>query len=407
MPAMFDDDSGLPANELCLKLNKSLYGMKNAPKLWFDFLNKGLTRIGFEQSPDDPGVFLGQGMALAVYVNDVLLFGPDDKEMDKVIDELQTDGFQLKREKNSSDNVYDFLGIHVEQEDDVIKMTQLGLIKKFLNLVGMLDCNAKDTPCSKTPLGSDAKGAWHEEEWEYASAVGMLMYLGGNAYPEIQFAVHQCARFTHAPRKSHGQAVKHIGHYLKGVLDRNDGLRFKATGDMTLDCYVDASFAGLWNYEDDQDDVCVRSRTGYVMTLGGCPVHWASKLQQEVSLSTCESEYIALAQALRELIPMCRMLDTFKKAFSLPEGDNVNVKSKIFEDNNGAISMASTPQMSPRTKHIATKYHFVKQYFGTKCISDHPFVLEKIDTKEQKADIFTKGLDVITFKHLRKILCGY
>ena len=121
----------------------------------------------------------------------------------------------------------------------------------------------------------------------------------------------------------------------------------------------------------------------------------------------CESEYIALAQALRELIPMRRMLESYKKAFNLPEGDNVNVKSKIFEDNNGAISMASTPQMSPRTKHMATKYHFVKQHFGTKHIDDHPFILEKIDAKDQKADIFTKGLDVVTFKHLRKLLCGW
>ena len=166
-------------------------------------------------------------------------------------------------------------------------------------------------------------------------------------------------------------------------------------------------FAGLWCCEDDQDDVCVRSRTGHVMTLGGCPVHWASKLQREVTSSTCESEHAALAQALRELIPMRRMLDVCLKTFESPEGANVNVKSKIFEDNNGAISMASTPQMSPRTKHIATKCHFVKQHFGTRRIADHPFVLEKIDTKEQKADIFTKGLVVVTFKCLRKLLCGF
>ena len=69
-------------------------------------------------------------------------------------------------------------------------------------------CNAKETPCSTTPLSSDPNGPSHDEPWEYASAVGMLMYLAGNAYPEIQFAVHQCARFTHTPRQSHTNAIK-------------------------------------------------------------------------------------------------------------------------------------------------------------------------------------------------------
>ena len=142
------------------------------------------------------------------------------------------------------------------------------------------------------------------------------------------------------------------------------------------------------------------------MTLGGCPIHWASKLQTLVALSTCESEYIALAQALRELIPIRRLLESLASLHST-EGAQVLVKSTIFEDNNGAISMAQAPNMSPRTKHIATRYHFVKQYFGKHRIEHHPFVLEKIGTDDQKADIFTKGLDAKKFKALRLLLCNW
>ena len=65
-------------------------------------------------------------------------------------------------------------------------------------------------PCSTTPLATDKNGTFHSETWEYASAVGMLMYLAGNAHPEITFAVHQCAHFTHSPRQSHSEAVKRI-----------------------------------------------------------------------------------------------------------------------------------------------------------------------------------------------------
>ena len=232
------------------------------------------------------------------------------------------------------------------------------------------------------------------------------MYLAGNAHPEIQFATHQCARFTHSPRHPHSEAIKRIGRYLKGIIDKNHGLKFKPTDDLSLDCHVDADFAGLWSYEDDQDPVCGCSRTGYVMSLGGCPIHWTSKLQQETALSTTEAEYIALAQALREFIPLRRAYEEMMSAFGFDKNPAV-FKSRIFEDNNGAISTASTPKMTPRTKHIAVKYHFVKGYFGKTRNPDHPFEIVKIDTLEQNADIFTKGLSEVAFLRIRKLFCNY
>ena len=102
----------------------------------------------------------------------------------------------------------------------------------------MLDCNLNVVPCQIQPLGTDANGKRHFEDWEYASAVGMLMYLAGNAYPEIQYAVHQCACFTHAPRHSHAIAVKEIAHYLKGVLDKEEGLCYKVNDQCNLICIV-------------------------------------------------------------------------------------------------------------------------------------------------------------------------
>ena len=85
----------------------------------------------------------------------------------------------------------------------------------------------------------------------------------------------------------------------------------------------------------------------------------------------------------------------------------VSVKSQIFEDNNGAICTATLPKMTPRTKHIGIKYHFVKDYFAQQKHSDRPFVLAKIDTREQKAGILTKGLNEETFLRLQKLLCNY
>ena len=342
LPQLFGDLNGVPSKELCLKLNKSLYGLREAPKLWHDFLAQGIKNAGFEPSKSDPGVFYGRGMAIAVYVDDVLFFGPNAAEMKQVVQDLKLAGFELKVEKATDQQSFDFLGIHIDRAINAegvatIKMTQLGLIKKFLDTVGMADCKPKSVPCNQTPLGANANGPRHTEDWDYASAVGMLMYLAGNAYPEIQFAVHQCARFTHAPRHSHAMAVKKIAHYLKGVLDAQQGLTFKANQNLILDLYVDADFAGLWKYEDDQDPVCVKSRTGFVITLGGCPVHWCSKLQTEIALFTLEAEHIALVQAMRELIPMHWRFEDVVTFFNLLGPDLISVKSTIWEDANGCI----------------------------------------------------------------------
>ena len=145
--------------------------MCEALKLWNDWLQKALTCSSLQPSHEDPGIYYGQGMVIAVYVDDVLFFGPSEADMEKVINELQDDGFELKREKGGDDTVYNFLGINITESTNSIKLTQHGLIKKFLSTANMLDCNIKTTPCSTTPLGTDKDGPHHCEPWEYASAV--------------------------------------------------------------------------------------------------------------------------------------------------------------------------------------------------------------------------------------------
>ena len=122
----------------------------------------------------------------------------------------------------------------------------------------------------------------------------MLMFLANNTRPDIAFATHQVARFTHSPKESHGSAIKKIVRYLQGT--KTDGMILSPTQDFSVDCYVDADFAGLYPVEDKQESISVRSRTGYVLFLANCPLLWASKLQTEVALSTMEAEYVALSQ---------------------------------------------------------------------------------------------------------------
>ena len=233
-------------------------------------------------------------------------------------------------------SAYAFLGVDVEpNEDGGFKMSQTGLIKKILTTVDIQDSNSKATRAASVPLGTDANGEIFNENWSYPHVVGMLLYLSSNSRPDIQFAVHQCARVNHCPRKSHGEAIKRICQYLGGTQDK--GLLFKPSKKMELDLYVDADFAGLWGHEHDQDPMCVKSRTGYLITLGVCPVMWVSKLQTEIALSTLESEYIALSQALRDLVPMRRLLQEVGTKMNLDFAKPALVHSTIFENNNGAL----------------------------------------------------------------------
>ena len=202
-PAMFDDKSGMTRKEGCLKLKKSLHGLCDAPKMWFNHLKQGLDDVGIKPSKNEPGLHFGRGMVVVTCDDDTLFFGPNGNEIDKVIKELEEKGFSLTREDMSND-VFAFLGVEINKVGkQELMMSQTSLIEKVLLTTGLTNSNRADSPANIEPLGTDAEGKPFCETWSHASVVGMLMHLSANAHPEIQFAVHQCARFTHCPRDAH------------------------------------------------------------------------------------------------------------------------------------------------------------------------------------------------------------
>jgi hypothetical protein len=91
----------------------------------------------------------------------------------------------------------------------------------------------------------------------------------------------------------------------------------------------------------------------------------------------------------------------------LPGITNSLIKSTVFEDNNGAISIATAVWMTPRTKHITVKYHFFKSHIDVGTRVGTGITISKIDTNLQKANIFTKGLAPQKFAEIRKLLCRW
>ena len=143
------------------------------------------------------------------------------------------------------------------------------------------------------------------------------------------------------------------------------------------------------------------SRTGYVLLFAGCPVMWVSKLQSVCAQSTTESEYIALRQSLRDVIPIMELLKELTTHMSIGQVSPV-INCTVFEDNNGALELANLPRMRPRTRHIATKYYFFRSY-----VSSGEIKVKCVSTRDQIADVFTKPLPEPAFKYLRMKLLGW
>ena len=173
---------------------------------------------------------------------------------------------------------------------------------------------------------------------------------------------------------------------------------------MGIDCYVDADFAGLWGFEDPQDPISVKSRTGFVLCLAGCPIIWMSKLQSDIALSTMEAEYNALSMALKELLPLKRLVETVAQAIQIPLQPTTAMRVTVWEDNTGALTLANLEpgRMTPRSKHYGVKYHWFREHLKPNGIE-----VVKIDTEDQKADMLTKALRTHKFELNRRQLMGW
>jgi len=396
MPRGFRSTNG---PNTCLRLLKSLYGTSRGPRLWFEFLSRGLRKLGLKPSDNDPCVWTRTGLIVAFWVDDAALCAPDQKTIDKFVSDLIEEGFNLTVEGTLTE----FLGIKLERnrENGTMTMTQRGLINKVLETTGLKDCNPNHTAASTTPLGKDPEGAPMSESWSYPSVVGMLLYLSSNTRPDIAFAVAQVARFNHNPKKSHAQAVKTIVRYLKGTADR--GTILKPTQKLHVDLWVDADFAGLFRVEANTDPTSAKSRSGNLVTLGGCPVVCRSFLQSEISLSTCEAETSSLVSGMKMLLPLMRLLLELVERMDLPSSVRSEIQFQVHEDNAAAYQLATEQRLTSRTRYFHTKWWWFWQFIYPR----GKIVVVRCPTKEQRADMLTKGQPREVFEANRKLVMGW
>jgi len=336
-----------------------------------------------------------------LYTDDSIIAGPNKRDVDAVIEQIK----QAKLDITVEGDIQDFLGVNIERmRDGTIHFTQPHLVNKILKSMNMdtEGIKTKDTPAASSRiLHRHTKSEDFDQGFNYRSVVGMLNYLEKGSRSDIAYATHQCARFVDSPKKEHGDAMRWLARYLIGTKDK--GMIYDPDPATGLEVYVDADFSGNWNQDEAASDRdTARSRHGYIIRYAKCPLVWKSQLQQEVALSSTESEYTGLSYALREAIPLIELMAEIKAQGIEVAASQPIVMCKVFEDNSGALEMAKVHKYRPRTKHLNVKLHHFRSYVE----SGHVHILP-IDTTEQLADYLTKPVNQTILADLRLKVMGW
>ncbi|GKF39400.1 zinc finger, CCHC-type containing protein, partial [Tanacetum coccineum] len=279
----------MPSNEhnVC-KLVKSLYGLKQAPKQWHQKFDEVVLSSGFLLNQYDKCVYCkfdssGKGVIICLYVDDMLIFGTDQYQVDKNKKFLSS-RFSMK-DMGEADVI---LGIKIKHENKGIVITQSHYIEKILNNFNREDCSLVSTPMDPVEKLKPNAGK-PVDQLEYSRAIGCLMYAMTSTRPDIAYAVGRLSRFTSNLSRQHWQAITRVFKYLKGTM--NYGLSYVGYP-LVLEGYSDASWI---NHVEDSS-----STSGWVFLLGGGAISWAFKKQTCISGSTMEYEFVALAATGKE-----------------------------------------------------------------------------------------------------------
>jgi len=355
------------------RLKKSLYGLKQSPRQWYKKFDSFMLSQKYVRSEYDHCVYFkqlknGMFIILVLYVDDMLLAS-------KSIDEINRLKTQMARTFDMKDlgAVRQILGMEIfrDRSNGKLWLSQQKYVEKILLRFGMNNVKPMLVPlASHFKLSSSLCPNTDEEKdymsrIPYANVVGCLMYAMVCTRPDISHAVGVVSRYMANPGKEHWSAVKWVLRYLRGT--SSYCITYNKSSEFVCG-YVDSDFAG------DLDKR--RSTSGYVFTLAGGAISWMSKLQNIVALSTTEAEYIAASHACKEAVWLKGLLGEFGRL-----QDNI----KLLCDSQSAIHLAKNPAYHSKSKHIPIKYHFVRQVITERGVS-----LEKVHTKENCADMFTK-----------------
>lgn len=364
-------------NNKVLRLKKSLYGLKQAAKIWNETFHKVLTENKCVQNETDKCLYVKKDQKdvcyLLIHVDDVLVASNSETMINKLMESVAC-SFELRNLGGAKH----YLGIDIEKRDGKFLISQQNYIDKIITEAGLE--NAKT---SRFPLDN----GYHKQEGtvlkgnqEYRKLIGMLLYLTTNTRPDIAASVSILSRRVEKPRDNDLNEVRRVIRYLKGTKDLKLTLNSEEN-DSKLHAYSDA------NWAEEREDR--KSNSGYFCSANGGAISWCCRKQDVVALSSTEAEYVALSEACKELT----WLSELAKGLDMEP----NERTLLYTDSQSCISMIHNQKFSNRTKHIATKYHYIRDQVTAGRVQ-----LKYVSTSENIADLMTKPLGPIKTEQLRQ-----
>ena len=352
-------------------LQKGLYGLKQAGRIWHERLKADMEELGFVQCPRDHAVF-----RIGTWRKDdwaVCAFWVDDETGVGSPHQLQRVSAMFKNKYGISGEgeLTWTLGIGVRRDRDarIVSLSQEAYIDNLIERFDLQNATTVTTPLAPgVILSKEQCPAKPHENSHYRELIGSLQYASLATRPDITFAVNKLAQFLTNPGAAHMEAAMRVLRYLKGTKHWTLNL-----GGRVADVagYTDSDWGA------DRDDR--KSIGAYVFRIGDAAISWKTKKQSSVALSSVEAEYMAMCQAAKEAVWLTGLLTDL--------GIELRSPLIIFGDSQGALALAQNPVFHPRSKHIAIQYHYTRELIQTNQI-----IVQYVPTKAMIADALTKAL---------------
>jgi hypothetical protein len=428
------------------KLHKSLYGLKQAGRAWYQKIDNVLLHtLGFKRSQADHCVYVYNGngndhinvnvngnnhikVYIALYVDDLLIMCNNINKLTSIKQQLST-MFDMK----DLGEAHYVLGIQIERDrkHKILHISQREYIKNVLERYNMSECNPISTPMDVNMKLSKQQCPTTEEEKHkmqsipYQSAVGAIMYAMLGTRPDIAYAITTLSQYCNNPGYVHWIALKRVLRYLRGTIDYK--LTYGNIGNIgNIDNNGSIDNIGNVQYNDNDNNHCInnlvhgycdadwgsniddrdrKSITGYVYLIHGGAVSWQAKKQPTVALSSVEAEYMSATQACKEALWWRTFLSELGMMYIGNVGTvgndgsnhvssyvsnhdgNTNNPIHIYSDSQGGIALTKNPEYHSRTKHIDIQHHFVREHVLLGNVKFH-----YVCTQDMLADVLTKAL---------------
>lgn len=235
-----------------------------------------------------------------------------------------------------------FLGIEVTRINGGIVLSQRKYTLDILDDCGLQGCRPSSFPMEQNLKLDQSDDSPQIDASQYRRLVGRLLYLQATR-PDITYSVNMLSQFVPDPRQRHMDAVVRVLRYLKTT--PRQGIFIPKNGGLNLVAYCDSDWLGCTYTR--------RSRTGYLLLLGGVSFSWKTKKQSVVSRSSAEAEYRAMATTVSEILWMRWLLEILQVPQHGP--------TQFFCDNQAARHIANNPVFHERTKHVEMDCYFVRE----------------------------------------------